>query len=154
LPFRSNIPKIAEFAFDIIDRTYWQRAKALAGTDGHAAVGGSNYGQGSSREHAALAPRYLGLRVVLAKGFARIHGQNLVNFGILPLEFVDPAEYDELANGDILVLKDLREKLPHGRILIENRTRRRTFESRHDLSPRQVQVVLVGGLINWAKQRL
>jgi aconitate hydratase len=154
LPFRSNIPKIAEFAFDIIDRTYWQRAKALAGTDGHAVVGGSNYGQGSSREHAALAPRYLGLRVVLAKGFARIHGQNLVNFGILPLEFVDPAEYDELANGDILVLKDLREKLPHGRILIENRSRKRTFESRHDLSPRQVHVVLVGGLINWAKQRL
>jgi aconitate hydratase len=154
LPFRSNIPKIAEFAFDIIDRTYWQRAKALAGTDGHAVVGGSNYGQGSSREHAALAPRYLGLRVVLAKGFARIHGQNLVNFGILPLEFVDPAEYDELAHGDILVLKDLREKLPHGRILIENRSRKRTFESRHDLSPRQVHVVLVGGLINWAKQRL
>jgi aconitate hydratase len=154
LPFRSNIPKIAEFAFDIVDRTYWQRAKALEGTDGHAVVGGSNYGQGSSREHAALAPRYLGLRVVLAKGFARIHGQNLVNFGILPLEFVDPAEYDELANGDILVLKDLREKLPHGRILIENRTRSRTFESRHDLSPRQVQVVLVGGLINWVKQRL
>ncbi len=154
LPFRSNIPKIAEFAFDIIDRTYWQRAKALAGTDGHAVVGGSNYGQGSSREHAALAPRYLGLRVVLAKGFARIHGQNLVNFGILPLEFVDPAEYDELASGDILVLKDLREKLPHGRILIENRSRKHTFESRHDLSPRQVHVVLVGGLINWAKQRL
>jgi aconitate hydratase len=154
LPFRSNIPKISEFAFDVVDRTYWQRAKALEGTDGHAVVGGSNYGQGSSREHAALAPRYLGLRVVLAKGFARIHGQNLVNFGIVPLEFVDPTEYDQLGNGDILVLRNAREELPHGRILIENRTRGRTFESCHDLSQRQVQVVLEGGLINWVKRRL
>lgn len=154
LPFRSNIPKISEFAFDIVDRTYWQRAKALEGTDGHAVVGGSNYGQGSSREHAALAPRYLGLRVILAKGFARIHGQNLVNFGIIPLSFVDPTEYDRLANDDILVLKNLREELAQGRIWIENRTRSRTFETRHDLSPRQVQVVLEGGLINWVKLRL
>jgi aconitate hydratase len=154
LPFRSNIPKISEFAFDIVDRTYWQRAKALEGADGHAVVGGSNYGQGSSREHAALAPRYLGLRVILAKGFARIHGQNLVNFGIIPLSFVDPTEYDWLANDDILVLKNLREELAQGRILIENRTRSRTFETRHDLSPRQVQVVLEGGLINWVKQQL
>ena len=151
LPFRSNIPKIAEFAFDMLDRTYCQRAKALEGTDGHAVVGGRNYGQGSSREHAALAPRYLGLRVVLARGFARIHEQNLVNFGIIPLEFVDSAEYDQLENGDLLVLKDLREKLQQGHILIENRTRGRSFEACHDLSPRQVQVVSVGGLINWVK---
>jgi aconitate hydratase len=154
LPFRSNIPKISEFAFDIVDRTYWQRAKALEGTDGHAVVGGSNYGQGSSREHAALAPRYLGLRVVLAKGFARIHGQNLVNFGILPLQFADPAEYDQLGNGDILVLKNVRDELPRGRILIENRTREGAFETYHDLSQRQVQIVLEGGLINWVKRRL
>src|SRR5579863_1182795 len=154
LPFRSNIPKISEFAFDIVDRTYWQRAKALEGTNGHAVVGGNNYGQGSGREHAALAPRYLGLRVVLAKGFARIHGQNLVNFGILPLVFVDPAEYDQFGNGDILALKNLRQELPRGRILIETRTRGRTFESCPELSPRQIQVVLEGGLINWVKQRL
>ncbi len=151
LPFRSNIPKIAEFAFDMLDRTYWQRAKALEGADGHAVVGGRNYGQGSSREHAALAPRYLGLRVVLARGFARIHGQNLVNFGILPLEFVDPAEYDQLENGDILIFANLHEKLPQGRVLIQNRTRSRTFEGCHDLSARQVQVVLEGGLINCVK---
>ena len=84
--------------------------------DGHAVEGSSNYGQGSSREHAALAPRYLGLRVVLARKFARIHGQNLVNFVILPLEFMHPAEYDQLDSGDILVLRDLREKLPQGHI--------------------------------------
>jgi aconitate hydratase len=77
-----------------------------------------------------------------------------VNFGIIPLEFVDPAEYDQLGNGDILVLKDLRERLPQARISIENRTRGRVFEACHDLSPRQVQVVLEGGLINWAKERL
>lgn len=154
LPFRSNIPKIAEFAFDMIDQTYCRRAKALEGTDGHAVVGGDNYGQGSSREHAALAPRYLGLRVVLARGFARIHGQNLVNFGILPLEFADPAEYDQLESGDILVLKDLNEKIHEGSVLIENRNRGRMFEARHELSARQVDVLLVGGLINWVKKQL
>lgn len=151
LPFRSNIPKIAAFAFDMVDQTYWQRAKALEGADGHAVVGGRNYGQGSSREHAALAPRYLGLRVILARGFARIHAQNLVNFGILPLEFVDPAEYDQLENGDILNFTNLHEKLPQGRVSIQNRTRSRTFEGCHDLSARQVQVVLEGGLINCVK---
>jgi aconitate hydratase len=154
LPFRSNIPKIAEFAFDMIDQTYCHRAKALEGTDGHAVVGGDNYGQGSSREHAALAPRYLGLRVVLARGFARIHGQNLVNFGILPLEFADPAEYDQLESGDILVLKDLNERVHEGSVLIENRNRGRMFEARHELSARQVDVLLVGGLINWVKKQL
>jgi aconitate hydratase len=154
LPFRSNIPKIAEFAFDMVDRTYCQRAKELEGTDGHAVVGGSNYGQGSSREHAALAPRYLGLRVALARGFARIHGQNLVNFGILPLEFADPAEYDMIESGDILVLEDLHEQVRQGRVLIENRSRGRAFEARHDLSARQVEVLLAGGLINWVKKRL
>lgn len=154
LPFRSNIPKIAEFAFDMLDRTYPQRAKALQGTDGHAVVAGSNYGQGSSREHAALAPRYLGLRVVLARGFARIHEQNLVNFGILPLQFADPAEYDQVGQGDVLVLKNLRESVRQDRIPVLNRTRGRTFQARHELSPRQVTVLLEGGLINWARERL
>jgi aconitate hydratase len=154
LPFRSNIPKIAEFVFDMIDQTYPQRAKALEKTDGHAIVGGSNYGQGSSREHAALAPRYLGLRVFVARGFARIHGQNLVNFGILPLEFVNPVEYDQLETGDILVLKNLQESLRHGRIPIENRTRNHTFEVRHDLSARQIEILMEGGLINWVSKRL
>jgi aconitate hydratase len=154
LPFRSNIPKIAEFAFDMIDRTYYQRAKELQGTDGHAVVGGSNYGQGSSREHAALAPRYLGLRVVIARGFARIHWQNLVNFGIVPLEFADPAEYDLLNCGDVLVLKDLHQKMRQPAVLVENRSRDHTFEVRHELSAQQVDVLLAGGLVNWVKKRL
>jgi aconitate hydratase len=154
LPFRSNIPKIAEFAFDMIDRTYYQRAKALQGTDGHAVVGGSNYGQGSSREHAALAPRYLGLRVVIARGFARIHRQNLVNFGILPLEFADPAEYDRVESGNILVLSDVHQQIRHDRVSIANRSRGRTFETRHQLSARQVDILLAGGLNNWVKKQL
>jgi aconitate hydratase len=154
LPYRSNIPKIAEFAFDMVDQTYSQRAKALAGGDGHAVVGGNNYGQGSSREHAALAPRYLGLRVVLARGFARIHRQNLINFGILPLEFADPADYGQVESGDVLVLTDLHRELRQGRVSIENRNRKRTFEGRLSLSPRQADVLLAGGLINWVKKQI
>jgi len=154
LPFRSNIPKIAEFSFDMIDQTYCQRAKELEGTDGHAVVGGSNYGQGSSREHAALAPRFLGLRIVLARGFARIHAQNLVNFGILPLEFSDPSEYDQIGSGDTLVFDDLHERIRQDRVSIENRNRSRTFEARHNLSARQLEVLLAGGVINWIKNRL
>jgi aconitate hydratase len=84
LPYRSNIPKISEFAFDMVDRTYHRRAMQVRDSGGHAVLGGRNYGQGLSREHAALAPRYVGLRVVIAKSFARIHWQNLVNFGVLP----------------------------------------------------------------------
>jgi len=154
LPFRSNIPKIAEFSFDMVDQSYYPRAKKLEGTDGHAVVGGSNYGQGSSREHAALAPRYLGLRVVLARSFARIHAQNLVNFGILPLEFADPSEYDQIARDDRLVLDDLHAKMRGGRVLIENRSRTRTFEVLLNLSTRQIEILAAGGVINWVKKRL
>jgi aconitate hydratase len=117
-------------------------------------VGGYNYGQGSSREHAALAPRFLGLRVVLARGFARIHAQNLVNFGILPLEYIDPSDYDRIDSGDMLVLENLREKIRQDRMSIENRNRGRTVEVRHHLSARQKDVLLAGGAINWVKNRL
>jgi predicted aconitate hydratase len=156
LPFRSNIPEISKFCFDVVDPTYHERATAAreAG-DGHAVVGGGNYGQGSSREHAALAPRYLGLRVVLAKGFARIHGQNLVNFGVLPLTFAEPADYDAIEPGDVLVLTGLRAALAAGaEIAVRDETRNRTFTARHGLSPRQVEVLTAGGLINWIRGRL
>jgi aconitate hydratase len=154
LPFRSNIPKIAEFAFDMVDRSYYRRAKELAGSSGHAVVGGHNYGQGSSREHAALAPRFLGLRVVLAQDFARIHAQNLVNFGILPLEFVDPSDYDRVDKGDTLVLDNLRENVRKDHMSIESRDRGGAFKVRHSLSARQIGVLLAGGAINWVKERL
>jgi aconitate hydratase len=152
LPYRSNIPKIAEFAFDVIDSSYAERAKE---TEGHAVVGGRNYGQGSSREHAALGPRFLGLRVVLAKSFARIHAQNLANFGVLALSFADAADYDRIEAGDTLRLADLRRALAKGKELtVENTTQGKTFKVSHAMSPRQVQYVLQGGLINWMKERL
>jgi aconitate hydratase len=151
LPYRSNIPKISEFAFDIIDPSYAQRA--LEHKSGHAIVAGSNYGQGSSREHAALAPRYLGLRVVIAKGFARIHRQNLINFGILPLIFDDPADYDGIEKGAVVRLKNLRRQLRGNQaVTLEAAVNGRSISTHHQLSERQVEIVLTGGLINWMKQ--
>lgn len=161
LPFRSNIPKISEFCFDIIDPTYHDRALALQSqtasndTRGHAVLAGANYGQGSSREHAAIAPRFLGLRVVLARQFARIHWQNLVNFGILPLTLDDPADHARIDAGDVLHLTNIRRAVRAGRSLaVENRTKGFAFHTHHDLSGRQVDVLLDGGLINWLKERL
>lgn len=152
LPFRSNIPKIAEFSFERIDPMYAGRAKQV---DGHIVVGGANYGQGSSREHAALAPRFLGLRAVLAKSFARIHAQNLINFGVLPLTFIDPADYDAIRVGDILRLHEIRRALVEGHeLVIENVTQSGRIRVKHSMSDRQVQLVLCGGLINWTKDRL
>jgi aconitate hydratase len=152
LPFRSNIPKIAEFSFDRLDPTYASRAKQVSG---HVVVGGSNYGQGSSREHAALGPQYLGLRAVLAKGFARIHSQNLINFGVLPLTFVDPSDFDRIKAGDMLRLSDLRQVLTEGeKLVVENVTHQYKFQMRHTMSPRQVLVLLRGGSISWMKERL
>jgi aconitate hydratase len=122
---------------------------------GHCVVGGSNYGQGSSREHAALGPQYLGLRAVLTKGFARIHAQNLINFGVLPLTFINLDDYDSIQADDVLRLTDLRRVLTEGgELFVENVTRQRKFQMRHDMSPRQVQFLLRGGLINWMKERL
>jgi aconitate hydratase len=155
LPFRSNIPKIAQFSFDLIDDTYDVRALAQKSLGGHALVGGDNYGQGSSREHAALAPRYLGLRCVVVKRFARIHWQNLVNFGVLPLTFANPADYDRLHSGDELHLTGLRASLPASTdVHVENTTQGYCFLCRHALSERQVEMVLDGGLINVIKRKL
>jgi aconitate hydratase len=155
LPFRSNIPKMAEFVFDAIDESLPQRALEVRDAGGHVVVGGENYGQGSSREHAAIAPRFLGLRAVIAKNFARIHWQNLVNFGILPLEFADPADYDRVEQGDVLVLDDVREILAGGApVVVENATKGERYELTHHLSPRQVDVILAGGLIPVFKDRL
>ncbi|HEY2863881.1 MAG TPA: aconitate hydratase [Casimicrobiaceae bacterium] len=152
LPFRSNIPKIAEFSFDMVDPSYAARARQVRG---HIVVGGSNYGQGSSREHAALGPQFLGLRAVLAKGFARIHSQNLINFGVLPLTFINAADYDDVKEGDVLRLAGVRRGLTEGdELIVENVTRRQKMRVRHFMPPRQVQILLCGGLINWMKDRL
>ncbi len=147
LPYRSNIPAIAEFVFTQIDETYPARAKQAAG--GHCVVAGTNYGQGSSREHAAIAPRFLGLRVVVAKDYARIHWQNLPNFGVLPLSFADPADYDTIEQGDVLVFNGVRRTIATGdRVVVRNATKGAELVLRHELSDRQVEMILAGGLIN------
>jgi aconitate hydratase len=155
MPFWSNIPRTSEFTFEPVDDTYPRRA--LEGRDkGHAIVAGNNYGQGSSRENAALAPRYLGLRTVLARSFARIHWQNLVNFGVLPLTFADLADYDRLKAGDVIRLSGIHGTLRSGckdftGSLGDGQS---TIALRHDLSPRQVDLLLSGGVINWLRERL
>lgn len=153
LPFRSNLPEISKFAFEIIDDTYYTRAIDARDRGGSAIVGGSNYGQGSSREHAALAPRYLGLRVVIVKDFARIHWQNLVNFGVLPLTFKNPDDYRQLDRGDVIVLSNLRETIQkRHELTVRVRGTDKEIPVRHDLSERQVDVLLKGGLINWVNR--
>ncbi|MGD2049705.1 MAG: aconitate hydratase, partial [Chloroflexota bacterium] len=148
LPFRSNIPEISRFVFSQIDEDYSNRAKQHQ-EQGHFVVAGENYGQGSSREHAAIAPRYLGLRAVIAKSFARIHWQNLVNFGILPLTFSDVADFNHIEEGDMLFLPDIRQAIRNGqKIELANQTKGETYFVEHNLSERQIEMVLAGGQIN------
>lgn len=153
LPHRSNIEKIAEFTFEPIDSGYVGRARATADS-GHAVIGGKNYGQGSSREHAAIAPRSLGLRIVLVKSFARIHRQNLINYGVLPLTFENPADYDRLKEADVLMARDLRHMLENNDAvgLELQGGGSADIAARHNLTPRQVEIILAGGLINWRRQ--
>lgn len=152
LPLRSNIPAISEFAFARVDPDYAGRVAAEDGP--HVVVGGENYGQGSSREHAVIAPRYLGLRIVIAKSFARIHWQNLANFGILPLRFGDPADYEEIRAGDVLTLDGLRGQLEAGQAVTATSSRSgRELRLTHELSGRQVEMVLAGGRIPQAAAR-
>jgi aconitate hydratase len=152
LPFRSNIPEISKFAFSRVDESFYQRALPHQG-QGFVVVGGDNYGQGSSREHAALAPRYLGLRLVAAKSFARIHWQNLINFGILPVTFENPVDYDDIQQGDEVEMTGVQAALEAGsRLTLHNRTRGRAYTVTHALSPRQIQMVARGSLINLVRE--
>ncbi len=152
LPFRSNIPKISEFVYNIIDPNYHVRAQSIHYQGGHAIIGGENYGQGSSREHAALAPRFLGLHLIVAKSFARIHWQNLVNFGILPLTFIDPKDYDSIKQNDVIAIANVHQQLKKSDIL-QATINNRSLELRHNLSPRQLEILLAGSLINWVKKQ-
>jgi aconitate hydratase len=152
LPLRSNIPAISKHCFEAVDPTFPDRAEKAGGGF---IVGGANYGQGSSREHAALAPLYLGIKAVIAKSFARIHRQNLINFGILPLAFEDERDYDEInqaaaRDGDELVIENAREGLLSDTIEVKNLTSGRTFKVKLNLSDRQKEIILAGGLLNFA----
>ncbi|WP_026487459.1 aconitate hydratase [Caldanaerobius polysaccharolyticus] len=147
LPFRSNIPKLAEHCFEGVDPDFSKRAKA---NNGGFIVGGANYGQGSSREHAALVPLYLGIKFVLAKSFARIHKANLINNGILPLTFVNESDYDEISKGDVLILENAIEQVKSkGDIVIKNVTRGKEILVNLDVSDRNREVLIAGGLLNY-----
>jgi aconitate hydratase len=152
LPFRSNIPRIADFVYSVIDESYPARARAVKNGSGHAVIGGENYGQGSSREHAAIAPRHLGLQLVAAKSFARIHRQNLVNYGVLPLTFAAAEDYARIQPDDVLVVEEPHSQLQAGPALEVSVGRKGTITLRHDLSRREVDIVRAGGLINWTRR--
>jgi aconitate hydratase len=155
LPYRSNIEEISKFTLDVVDDTYHDRALRQRSYGGHTLVAGTNYGQGSSREHAALAPRYLGLRFAIAKSYARIHWQNLANFGVLPLEFLSDADYEAIDQGDDLKIENMRQQIQDGHeVEVINTTKDETFTTEHTLSDRQVEMVLEGGLINIMKKKL
>jgi aconitate hydratase len=152
LPYRSNLPKLSEFVFHALAPEYVSRAHERGD---HAVVGGRNYGQGSSREHAALAPRYLGLRMVIAKSFARIHWQNLVNFGVLPLTFCAESQFEELSDDAVLEVDQPARQLRAGKtVAVKNAVNNSSFEAQHQLSQRQVEIVIAGGVINWSKRSL
>ncbi len=149
LPYRSNIPFLSQFCFQVCDTEFAQRAKAAG--DG-VIIGGSNYGQGSSREHAALVPMYLGIRCVIAKSFARIHIANLINAGILPLTFADQADYDALNQGSKLIFKDLKAGIAAGTVVMTDTATGKEIVLKGEFTQRQQEILLRGGLLNYTKE--
>ena len=149
LPYRSNIPHLSQFCFAVCDPTFPERAKAAGQS---IIVGGSNYGQGSSREHAALVPLYLGVRAVIAKSFARIHAANLINAGIMPLTFADPADYDRLNQGDELALCGVFAGMDSGSISLTDETTGAVIRLCADFTERQKAILKAGGLLGYTKE--
>lgn len=152
LPYRSNIPHLAQFCFAVCDTTFAERCKA----EGKGfVIGGANYGQGSSREHAALVPLYLGVKAVITKSFARIHCANLINAGILPLNFKDEADYDKISQGDELSMPNIKnEILADKPVTLQNLTTGESYELKYELSKRQKDIILAGGLLNYTRESL
>jgi len=148
LPYRSNIPFLSQFCFQVCDTTFAERAKAAG--DG-IIVGGSNYGQGSSREHAALVPMYLGVRCVVAKSFARIHIANLINAGILPLTFENPDDYELLTQGSKLTINGISNGMQEGRLYITDENGNK-IPVACNLTQRQIAILSAGGLLNYTKE--
>ncbi|SET36718.1 aconitase [Natronincola peptidivorans] len=152
LPYRSNIPYLSRYCFSGIDEGFGERCKK---NDGGFILGGENYGQGSSREHAALVPLYLGVKAVIAKSFARIHKGNLINSGIIPLEFVDSSDYDAIDVLDNCIIKDLQDSLQQGAFMeIYNQTKDTVIKARFTGSQRDIDILLTGGYLNYIKASL
>ena len=150
LPYRSNIPHLSQFCFAVCDETFPERAKAAGRS---VIVGGSNYGPGSSREHAALVPLYLGVRAVVAKSFARIHVANLINVGILPLTFKNPEDYDKLKMNDTLTFSDVHSGMDKGVIMMKDETTGESFELSCSFTERQKDILKAGGLLAYTKEQ-
>ncbi len=152
LPYRSNIPYLSQFCFAVCDKTFAERCKA----EGKGIIiGGANYGQGSSREHAALVPLYLGVKAVITKSFARIHCANLINAGILPLNFKDEADYDKITEGDELSLENIKTAVLNDQpAVLKNLTTGENYELKYDLTKRQKDIILAGGLLNYTRESL
>jgi len=148
LPYRSNIPMLSGYCFGVCDLEFPQRARSMGNS---VVIGGSNYGQGSSREHAALVPMYLGVRAVIAKSFARIHAANLINAGILPLTFEDPNDYETVSLGDPIFISDIATGLKAGTLWVRNENTGYEFPCRCTFSERQQRILLAGGLLNDTK---
>ncbi|MBR6025165.1 MAG: aconitate hydratase, partial [Firmicutes bacterium] len=147
LPYRSNVPKLSQFCFEVCDTGFAERAKALGDS---VVVGGSNYGQGSSREHAALVPLYLGVRAVIVKSFARIHMANLINAGIMPLMFKNPDDYDRIEQGDVFEINNVFEGLDKGVLVMKSAGK--SIELVCDFSERQKEMLKSGGLLGYTKE--
>ncbi len=145
LPYRSNIPYLSEFCFSQIDKNFHKKAKE---NNGGIIIAGKNYGQGSSREHAALAPLYLGVKAVIAKSFARIHKSNLINNGIIPLTFSNEDDYENIDEMDEIVINDLLNQVHNKKVTVFNKTNNNSYETELTISPRQVEMLIYGGLLN------
>jgi aconitate hydratase len=155
LPYRSNIPAISEFVFTNIDSSFSKRAQEAKSAGGGVIVGGENYGQGSSREHAAIAPMFLGIHAVIAKSFARIHRSNLINFGILPLLFRNAEDYEKVDKGDRLVFQGVKNTLTGNQSYsIYNKTKNYTFEVSSQLNDREKEIIIAGGLLPNTKKHI
>lgn len=150
LPFRSNIPYLSDFCFNTVDKEFPNRAKE---NKGGFIIAGNNYGQGSSREHAALAPLYLGVKAVIAKSFARIHKANLINNGIVPLTFENEIDYDNLILLDKLIIENIHLEIKTGKVIVKNITKRCEFITVADLTKNEIEVILAGGRLNYVKNK-
>ena len=149
LPYRSNIPYLSKFCFSVVDETFSERAIQLKSS---VIIGGDNYGQGSSREHAALVPLYLGIKAVVAKSFARIHVANLINAGIIPLTFKNASDYDEINQGDKLSLENLFIGFEKGEVILKNATTGKEYALICSFTERQIKILKAGGLLAYTKQ--
>ncbi|MBE5743535.1 MAG: aconitate hydratase [Clostridiales bacterium] len=149
LPYRSNIPYLSKFCFSVVDENFSERALSLKSS---VIIGGENYGQGSSREHAALVPLYLGVKAVVAKSFARIHVANLINASIIPLTFKNASDYDEINQGDSLSLENLFDGFEKGEVILKNNTTGKEYQLNCNFTDRQIKILKAGGLLAYTKQ--